>query len=61
MKPPVFLRTALRFRARELMRSYMRYLEFFGHGDIALAERSFPPMIVKRKRAMRIVHLLKRA
>jgi len=58
MKSPTFARTALYFRARELMHTYMRYLDFFGHGDIALAERSFPPMVGKRKRAMRIVRRL---
>lgn len=58
MKPPVFLRTALYHKARELMRSYLRYLDHFGDGDIALAERAFPPMVSKRKRAMRIVRKL---
>jgi hypothetical protein len=58
MKPPVFLRTALYHKARELMRSYMCYLDHFGHGDIATAERCFPPMVSKRKRAMRIVRKL---
>lgn len=61
MKPPVFLRTALYHRARELMRTYMRYLDHFGHGDIAVAERAFPPMVSKRRRAMRIVHKLTQA
>lgn len=57
MKPPIFLRTALRIRGRRLMESYLRLVDHFG-GNIPQAERAYPPMVAKRKRAMRIVHKL---
>lgn len=54
MKKPMFLRTALHRRGRELMATWQRLVEYFGDGDHQAAERFYPKLASYRIRARRI-------
>ncbi len=59
MKRPIFLRTALHRRGRELMHRWMRLCDHFGDGIPSIAERAYPRLASYRRRAIRIVRKLR--